>query len=173
DGQLYLAGFNLLGSSAKGVSAIQRLRYTGLETLIPKDFSVGNQGVIFSFNTKIDSAMAIDPSNYRVKRWNYKRTEMYGSGHFRMDGDPGEEILPVLGAYLSKDQRKILLLIPDLKKVDQMEILYELKTKNEKKYKDGIWFSINHINDFNFRSEGFNNVDLNLLQIDEQKIQEL
>ncbi|WP_236974105.1 DUF6797 domain-containing protein [Membranihabitans maritimus] len=173
DGQLYMAGFNLFGSSSEGISAIQRLRYTRMKNYIPNKFRVGEQGVILSFDTKLDSNVAIDPKSYKVKRWNYQRSEKYGSGHFKLDDTPGEEILPVLSSYISTDQKKVLLLIPDMKVVDQMELLYHLKAKDGQELNDGVWFSVNHVEDLDLQSQDFKNVNLDKLQIDTERITSL
>src|SRR5690606_21043293 len=93
DGYLYLAGFNLFGSSSKGVSAIQRIRYNEMPVLMPNSLQIGQQGIIIKFLEPLDSLVAANPANYTVKRWNYKRTDQYGSGHFKSDGTPGEEII--------------------------------------------------------------------------------
>ncbi|MVM33165.1 c-type cytochrome [Spirosoma sp. HMF4905] len=165
DGQLYMAGFNLFGSSSKGISAIQRLRYTGKRSYMPNHVEVGRQGILLSFDSALDVRNATDPSSYRVKRWNYKRTEAYGSGHFKLDGTPGEEILPVLAAYLSADKKKILLLVPDMQKVDQMEVLYKVTASDGKPVRDGVWFSVNQLDNLGFQPQGFANVDLKKLQL--------
>ncbi len=165
DGQLYMAGFNLFGSSSKGISAIQRLRYTGKNSYMPNHFKAGYQGVMLSFDSALDSRKATNPSSYRVKRWNYKRTEAYGSGHFKLDGTPGEEILPVLASYLSLDKKKVLLLIPDMREVDQMEVLYKVAANDGKSISDGIWFSVNQVDHLDLQAQGFVNVDLKKLQL--------
>src|SRR5690606_10942015 len=130
DGQLYMAGFNLLGSSSEGVSAIQRFRYTGKPSYMPNGLKIGKQGIIVSFDAPLDPAEVSNLENYRIKRWNYKQTQEYGSGHFKLDGTPGEEILPTLASYLSADRKHLLLLIPDMKFTDQMEVMYRLKASD-------------------------------------------
>ncbi|MCW5929562.1 MAG: cytochrome c [Chitinophagaceae bacterium] len=167
DGYLYMTGFNLLGSSSEGVSAVQRLRYTGKPSYMPNGITIGKQGIVLSFDSVLDTASLKDISHYHVKRWNYQNTEQYGSGHFRLDGEPGEEMLPVLGAYPSADRRQILLLIPDMKEVDQMELIYRLNEENGRELSDGIWFSVNHVPDLRGISAEFTGVDFGRLKISE------
>src|SRR5690606_16156019 len=69
----------------------------------------------------LSTESATNPQNYRIKRWNYLRTEEYGSGHYKLDGTPGQESLPVLASYLSADKKSIFLLIPDVQEAAQME----------------------------------------------------
>ncbi|ODS87349.1 MAG: hypothetical protein ABS46_00210 [Cytophagaceae bacterium SCN 52-12] len=106
DGQLYITGFNLWGSSSNGISALQRLRYTGLPSYRPNKFEVGTEGVVIRFDSPLNAETATDPKNFRVKRWNYLRTEEYGSGHYKLDGTPGQETLPVLASYISADKNR-------------------------------------------------------------------
>src|SRR5690606_41651905 len=65
------------------------------------------------FYVALDEASVTDISRYQVKRWNYMRTEKYGSGHFRMDGSPGDENMPVLQAFLSDDKKTVFLAVPN------------------------------------------------------------
>ncbi|HWK59670.1 MAG TPA: DUF6797 domain-containing protein [Parapedobacter sp.] len=173
DGQLYVAGFNLLGSSSEGVSAIQRFRYTGKPSYMPNGLKIGKQGIIVSFDAPLDPAEVSNLENYRIKRWNYKQTQEYGSGHFKLDGTPGEEILPALASYLSADRKHLLLLIPDMKFTDQMEVMYRLKASDGKALDDGIWFSVTHVPDLDSQLGGFGQVDLSKLDIDQAEIASL
>lgn len=173
DGQLYMAGFNLLGSSAEGVSAIQRLRFTGKPSYMPNGLKIGEQGLIISFDAPLDPAGVLNPENYRIKRWNYKQTGQYGSGHYKLDGTPGEEILPVLASYLSADAKQVLLLIPDMKRADQMEILYNLNSADGKSLDDGIWLSINHVPSLDSLLNRFEHVDLSKLNVDIEQLSAL
>lgn len=170
DGYLYMAGFNLLGSSSEGVSAIQRLRYTGKPSYMANDIIIGKQGIVLSFDSELDTATVKDLSHYHAKRWDYHATEQYGSGHFRIDGEPGEEILPVLGAYPSVDGKRILLLIPDMRGVDQMELMYQLRAKDGRELSDGIWFSVKHVPDLGEISARFVGVDFGRLKISKANI---
>lgn len=166
DGQLYLAGFNLLGSSSEGVSAIQRLRYTGMPSYSASGLKIGSQGIIISFDSALDKSAATQVENYRIKRWNYRQTEEYGSGHYKLDGNPGEEILPVLSAHLSADSKQVLLLIPDMNNVDQMEIQYMLKSAKGLVLEDAIWLTVNHPPDLKNQLATFEDMDLGILDID-------
>ncbi len=173
DGQLYMAGFNLFGSSSKGISAVQRLRYTGKRSYMPDGFRAGKQGIVISFDSRLASGAAANTSGYRVKRWNYMRTGQYGSGHFRPDGTAGEEILPVLASYISDDKKKVLLLIPDMKESDQMEVLYRLTAEDGTPLDDGIWFSVNHTEDLGPHITDFPGVDLGKLLLSREQIASL
>ena len=161
DGQLYITGFNLWGSSSTGISALQRLRYTGKPSYMPNQFKVTKQGIVLGFDSELDGT--IKPADFQVKRWNYKRTEDYGSGHFKTDGNLGEENLTVAASYLSSDRKKIFLLVPDMKEVMQMQVDYKLLAKDGKKINDQFWFTVNNAGELNPAVDGFENVNLALL----------
>lgn len=155
DGQMYITGFNLWGSSSEGVAALLRLRYTGLPLYAPERFKAGEQGIVLRFGVELDDTMATDPLNFQVKRWNYKRTQQYGSGHYKLDGTPGEENLPVFSSHLSEDRKSLFLVVPNMEEVMQMEVLYNLKSTEGEDMDDGFWFTVNEAEKIDLKSEGF------------------
>lgn len=163
DEQLYAAGFNLWGSNSKGISALLRLRYTGKPSYMVSKFESGKQGVIVRFDTELDPATAANPDNFQIKRYNYLRTDAYGSGHYKLDGSTGEETIPVSASYLAPDRKSVLLLVPEMKEVMQMEIDYKLTAADGHKINDQFWFTINHLDDLRPTNYGFTNVDYTLL----------
>ena len=173
DGQLYVAGFNLWGSTSTGISALMRLRYTGKPSYMPNQFRAGKQGIILGFDTPLDPKIAADPANFAIKRWNYQRTEEYGSGHFKMDGATGEETLFAAASYLSADRKKVLLLVPEMAEVMQMEVAYKLAAADGKKMDDSFWFTVNKADELDLKPYGFSNVDLALLSVKRPKTEEV
>jgi glucose/arabinose dehydrogenase/cytochrome c2 len=163
DGQLYITGFNLWGSSAKGIAALQRLRYTGLPSYRPNRFEVGTEGIVLQFDSELSEEAAGNPKNFRIKRWNYLRTEEYGSGHYKLDGTPGQEILPVLATSLSADKKAVFLLVPDVKEAMQMEVLYDLAAADGRAMQDGFWFTPKSVEKLNLAPYRLGSVDLTLL----------
>lgn len=173
DGQLYIAGLNLFGSNSTGIAAIQRLRYTGKPSYMLSGFQARKEGIVLTFDSPLDADLARNTDNYQVKRWNYKRTEEYGSGHFRLDGNPGEEVLPVLKSYLSPDGTSVLLLLPDMQQVDQIEVLYDLSAADGNRVKDGLWFSFHYPDSLGSDLERFGSVDLDVLNLSRSEIDAL
>ncbi|KQS31021.1 DUF6797 domain-containing protein [Dyadobacter sp. Leaf189] len=163
DEQLYVTGFNLWGSSSTGISSLLRLRYTGKPSYLPNHFRAGTQGIVIGFDSPLESAAATNVGNYEIKRYNYQRTEEYGSGHFKLDGSVGEETMAVAGAYLSPDKKHILLLVPGMTDIMQMEVGYKLLAADGRKMNDHFYFTLNHTSDVDFKKYGFSNVDLALL----------
>lgn len=155
DGQLYLTGFNLWGSSSEGVAALLRLRYTGLPLYLPENFKAGQQGVVLRFGVELDEEKATNPFNFQVKRWNYKRTPQYGSGHFKLDGSPGEEVMQVYSSHISSDRKAVFLVVPHMQEVMQMEVRYQLTAADGQAIEDGFWLTVNEANAIDLPSHGF------------------
>ncbi len=160
DEWMYITGFALWGHASDTLSALLRLRYTGRTNTLPEKLQARDGGVMIRFGTELDREKAGDLSNFTVKRWNYQRTGNYGSGHFRMDGEVGEEVMPIAGVELSDDGRALFLVIPDMMKVDQMEVDYDLLAADGMMIKDQVWFTVNELTMPNLLAEGFGEVDV-------------
>ncbi len=63
---------------------------------------------------------------YSADRWNYKQTHEYGSGNYRLNGEPGQDALPVLSAKLSKDKQSLFLGIAGMKPSHSLRLTYRL-----------------------------------------------
>lgn len=159
DGQLYMAGFQIYGSRAEQLKGLTRLRYTGQPTTLPSEMRAGRQGVVVHFDRPLDRRTALQTDNYTVKRWNYRRTEQYGSGHFKPDGTSGEEGLPVAAVHLSTDRQAVLLVLPDMRKVDQMQVDYSLQMNDGRAFENTLYLTVNHVENLNLEAEGFSSVD--------------
>jgi len=159
DGLVYFAGFSLWGHNSDVLSALLRLRYTGKESLLPVDYKVRDGGIMLRFGQELDQETANDLSNYQVKRWNYLRTEKYGSGHYQLDGSVGEENLPVLAVHLSEDKKGVFLVVPNIAVVMQMEVAFNLKTVEGTAWNDKVWMTVNAVNMPNLKAEGFGNLN--------------
>jgi cytochrome c2 len=160
DGWMYITGFALWGHASDTLSALLRLRHTGKTNVMPEKLQAREGGVMIRFGTELERERALDISNFTVKRWNYQRTEKYGSGHFRMDGEVGEEIMPIAGVEISEDAKAVFLVIPDMLKVDQMEVDYDLRAADGTAMKDQVWFTVNDLPMPNLLAEGFGEVDV-------------
>ena len=154
DGQLYLAGFSVWGSNAREVSSLVRLRYTGKPSRLPLTVHSGLQGILVRFSTPLDAATAGDAARYHIERWNYVRSSAYGSGHFRLDGTPGQDKLPVR-PHLSPDGRTVLLVVPDMKPVMQMQVDYDIKTRVGTTIRDTLYLTMHAIDSLDLARAGF------------------
>ena len=127
DGQLYVAGFQVWGTSAARVSGLARVRYTGAPCTLPREVVATDKGVLLRFDTPLDPA-SVTPDSFTAERWNYRRTFQYGSPHLRTDGKPGQEPMPASSAYLSADGRSVFVGLPDMKPVMQMQLAFRLSS---------------------------------------------
>ncbi len=158
DGQVYLAGFSVWGSKATEVSSLVRLRYTGRPSTLPLAVHSGLQGVIVRFETPLDAAAAADPARYHLQRWNYVRTQEYGSGHFKLDGTPGQETLPVR-AHLSADGRSVLFVVADMKPAMQLQLDYNLRSRAGVALSDTLYLTVHAVDPLDLARAGFGSLD--------------
>lgn len=126
DGQLYVCGFRIWGTALDQISGLFRVRCTGATCRVPLEVRSSGEGVLMRFDFELEEEIAMSPASYTVERWNYQRTKDYGSGHFRLDGEPGQETMPVASVYLSEDKRSLFLGIPDMQPVHSMRVTYRL-----------------------------------------------
>jgi cytochrome c2 len=160
DGQLYVTGFSLWGTNTSTISALTRIRYTGGESLLPEGFFARKGGIALRFAQELEEEAGTNISNFQVKRWNYQRTENYGSGHFKPDGTAGEENLPVLAAHLSDDRKAVFLAVPNMEEVMQMEVAYTIKTADGTAMEDIFWLTVNEIEDPELLEKGFSSIKM-------------
>ncbi|MEM6646678.1 MAG: DUF6797 domain-containing protein [Bacteroidota bacterium] len=159
DGHLYMAGFQIWDSRAEHVSGLARLRYTGQPAPLLDGFAAGTQGLVLDFGQPLDTT-ALDVSRFTVQRWAYQRTDAYGSGHFRRDGSPGQEVLPVLGAFPDASGTRVLLAVPDLQPVMQMQVDYAVQHADGTPLANTLAFTVHDVGDLDLAAEGFADVRL-------------
>lgn len=159
DGQLYLVGFKIWGSSSKDVRGMARLRYTEKPSVLPTRIVAGKNAITMGFDQPLDPTS----SNISVRRWNYKRSANYGSGHYRPDGKSGEELLPIGGVEFSADRRSLLVATPELKPVHQLAVSYDLKTASGQSFSNAAYLTLHSTSPLNLKEEGFPDIDLSKL----------
>lgn len=141
---LWVSGFRGWQTNAANQSAFQRIRYTGVPTPLPTDVTVTKTGIKLSFAQELDPELANDPTSFAVEKWDYVRSEQYGSGHFSIDRDDSEarraarkaeskkhrehDQVEVTKAELQEDGKTILLTLATHTKADQLLINYDLET---------------------------------------------
>lgn len=163
DGQLYVMGFQVWGTTAKKLSGLVRLRYTDKPRVLLKEVTPTDKGLLLHFNAKLNEKLATDPANYSAERWNYKRTHDYGSPHLKLDGSTGQEWITPSSAYLSQDGMSVLVGIPDMKAgVHQMRIGWGLESADGLKAANTAYFSPWELAPFDSVKEGFGNITVDL-----------
>ncbi len=161
DGQLYVIGFQIWGTTANQISGLARLRYTGAPNTFPREIVPMDKGLLVRFDVPLDAASAV-PENFSVERWNYVRTANYGSPHFKIDGSKGQDPMPASSAYLSKDGRSVFIGLPDMKPVMQMRLGWSLKTAAGATFEQSAYFTPKALTAFNPENEGFAKLTVDL-----------
>jgi hypothetical protein len=129
DGQLYIAGLSEWQSNAGKITGFDRVRYTGKPVYSVRGLKVVKGGLQLTFTQPLDTASAADTQNFSGKRWNYKRTQNYGSPEMSVE-DPtkkGRDPITITGTRLSKDGKTLTIEINDLKPVMQQSLRFNLK----------------------------------------------
>jgi glucose/arabinose dehydrogenase/mono/diheme cytochrome c family protein len=155
DGQLYVVGFQIWGTTAKRISGMARVRYTGGARVLLTGYAAMDKGVLLRFNEPLDEAAATDPASYSAERWNYRRTFDYGSPHLKLDGTTGQEWLIPSSAYLSKDKKSVFIGIPDMKPAMQMRLGWSLKGQAGEEAQNNAYFTPYALAEFLPEKEGF------------------
>ncbi|MEO8429017.1 MAG: DUF6797 domain-containing protein [Verrucomicrobiota bacterium] len=162
DGQLYVTGFQIFGSTAKQTSGLGRLRYTGAPSTLPREVTPMDKGVLLRFDVVLEPRMAVDTENFSAERWNYVRTHNYGSPHFKLDGSKGQEPMRPSSAYLSKDGKSVFIGIPDMKPVMQMRLGWALATPEGANFEQNAYFTPYELVRFDPSAGGFGLVKVDL-----------
>jgi mono/diheme cytochrome c family protein len=164
DGQLYLAGLQILGwgTTATRLTGLARLRYTGAPSTLPSEVAAMDKGVLLRFDEPVDPDQASNPDNYSLTSWHYKRTYQYGSPQFKADGTPGIDRLAPSAAYVSKDRRSVFVAAPDMTPVMQMRIGWSLATAGGTAVQNSAFFTPYELTTFDPKAEGFGDIRIDL-----------
>jgi glucose/arabinose dehydrogenase/cytochrome c2 len=164
DGQLYVAGFQILGwgTTASTIAGLGRLRYTGATSTLPREIVPTDKGVLLRFDTELDQTSALDPDNYSVESWRYQRTYKYGSPQLKADGKPGTDWHAPSRAYISMDRRAVFVAVPGMKPVMQMRIGWSLKMTGGGRFNENAYFTPYELAEFRPSKEGFDDVTIDL-----------
>lgn len=163
DGQLYLVGFQIWGTTAERVSGLGRVRYNDkVKSVLPNDLAAMDKGILVRFDSPVDKTLAANPDNFSVERWNYKRTFDYGSAHYKLDGTTGQEILTASATYVSEDGKSVFVAVPDMKKCDQMHLGWNIKSADGAEMQNNAYFTPYNFAAFDPVKDGFGTLTVNL-----------
>ena len=163
DGQLYVIGFQVWGTTAKDLSGLVRIRYQDKPRVLVKEVTPMDKGVLLRFNARLDATLAADATSFSAERWNYRRTADYGSPHLKLDGSSGQEWMTPSSAYLSQDGFSVFVGIPDMKAgVHQMRIGWGLKSADGLKAENTAYFTPWELAVFDSKKEGFGEISVDL-----------
>jgi cytochrome c2 len=157
DGQLYIAGFQILGwgTTATRVAGLARLRYTGATVTLPREAVATTEGVLLRFDTALDPARAADSGSYRLASWHYQRTYKYGSPQLRADGTAGVDWLPVRGVRVARDGRGVLIATELKTPLMQLRVGWTLTATDGTRVEGDAYLSPYELAPIDVQSEGF------------------
>lgn len=163
DGSLYIAGFKIWGTVGEDISGLYRLRWAGGDNWIPREVRSEKRGILLSFDQPMDETIAGSVSSYSLDRWNYVRSHEYGSGNYKLDGQPGQETLPVASVYLSKDRRSVFLGVPAMQPVHSMRLSYRVAAATDLPLIQNAYLTVHGLRSLDLAEFGFaENLDVDL-----------
>lgn len=109
---------------------------------------------MLTFAEPLDEFSLAAPGAFIAQRWNYQRSKNYGSAHYKLDGTPGHEFLPVVGAILSKDARSVFLRLDHMVPVMQLQVEWNLKLASGIPCKNLAEFTIRDLEKLDFAAAG-------------------
>lgn len=161
DGRLYVSGFEVWGTSGTAISGLYRIRPTSQPCLIPRRVEATKRGILLGFDEELDPALTAEIGRYSADRWNYTQTHNYGSGNFMLDGEPGQESIPVASAMLSKDKQSLFLGIPDMQPSHSLRLTYRLPLPDHLAV-ESAYLTIRSLPTIDLTKEGFASDEVNL-----------
>ena len=164
DGQLYIAGFQILGwgTTAPRLAGLGRVRYTGAPVTIPREVVAMDKGLLLRFDVPVDPGTAADFNRYSITTWHYVRTYRYGSPQYKADGTPGIDRLSPSSAYVSTDRRSVFIGVPGIKPVMQMRLTWSLSTADGLPFQESAYFTPYELSPFDPVREGFGDITVDL-----------
>ena len=147
DEQLYIAGLSEWQSNAAKQTGFDRVRYTGKPVYSVDNVKVVPGGVQLSFTQPLEKASAEDIQNWSGKRWNYIRSENYGSPEVWVTSPEkkGREPINITSAKLSTDGRTVTLSVENLRPVMQQSIKWDVKAADGTKVAQEIQQTIHEV----------------------------
>jgi glucose/arabinose dehydrogenase len=148
DGQVYATGLSGWQGPADGKDGcLQRLRYTGEPIRLLDDVKVVAGGLTLRFNFLLEPASATNPANYHLEEWNYLWSSQYGSDQYSVEhpGQKGHDQLVIRSIQLAKDRRSVVLAIPGIRPVHQVEIKLNLAAADGNAFKELAYLTINAV----------------------------
>lgn len=116
------------------------------------------EGVVLRFDQPLDPALATRVTSYTVDRWDYQRSHKYGSGHYKLNGRPGQEALAVSCVYISEDQQSVFLGIPGMKPVHSLRVTYRLAPDRI----ENAYLTVHRLEPINLTHHGFEETAVDL-----------
>lgn len=134
DGQMYVVGSTGWQSSAAREGSLQRVRFTGVNPLLPIEIHTRTNGLRIKFSTPLDRSTVEDAGSYAYSHWNYRYSSNYGSADYSVSNPEkeGHDTLVVHSAKLMPDGCSVFIEILGMRPVMQWELKYNLNALSGK-----------------------------------------
>jgi len=148
DGQVYVTGLTGWGHPQDASDGcLQRVRYTGEKAYLLLDADVRPEGILLRFSCPLDRNVATNTASYQAQEWLYRWAPSYGSQHYSPQNpeQEGQDVVTVAAAEISEKGRAVLLKIPNLHPVDQLQIDFQLQSADGVELKETVYLTIHRI----------------------------
>ena len=164
DGQLYLAGFQVIGwgNTLDTLAGLCRVRHTGAPSLLPREIVPMDKGVLMRFDVALDAKRAADPASYSLGTWGYKRAHTYGSAQYKSDGTTGIDWLTPSSAYVSEDGKGVFIGVPGMKPVMQLRVGWSINSADGAAMAENAYTTPYELVAFDAQAEGFGDIAVDL-----------
>jgi hypothetical protein len=157
----FLAGFKIWGSRTSAITAIARMRPSDAPMRTAIGGRSGTEGVLLKFDAPLDPA-SVTPERVGARLWNYVRSKAYGSGRYRIDGEPGTKRWPISQVVLAPDRRSVFVHLADWPAVEQTEIQHDFLDLNGNPVEGKVFFTVHQHHSLRLAEAGFKDIDLSL-----------
>ncbi len=162
DGLLYVAGFQVFGSSGSRTSGLFRVRQGGAPAVLPQQVRAEKRGILLRFDEPLSPALAAELGRYSADRWNYRQTHQYGSGNYRPDNDqPGQESIAISSAKLSQDGKSLFLGIRNMRPSHTLRLTYRVPTAGVDRV-ENLYLTIHALPSIDLLAQGFQSDEVDL-----------
>lgn len=156
---LYAVGFQIWGTRVTTNWAMGRLRRGNTPIVTPIAARSFSDGVVLDFTEPLDPD-SIPNAKVTARAWNFKRSAAYGSGRYTLEGAPGTTPWPVGQIVLSKDRKSVLVHLPQLKPMQQLELRHDFRLASGAAARGVVYFTIHQPQPLDPTAIGFAPVDL-------------
>ena len=165
DGQLYIAGFQVLGwgTTATRLAGLGRVRYTGAPFYARARSRTDGQGRAAALRRAARSrGRPPIPTTTRSRAGTTSGPISYGSPQFKADGTPGIDRLAPSSAYLSQDGRSVFVGLPELPRHEAADAdarRLVARHRRQTALQDNAYFTPYELTPFDPKKEGFGEID--------------
>ena len=138
-GQLYVCGMHAWAGNQQQPGGLYRIRYTGKPVYVPLEVKASEQTMALTFSGRIHPEAVQNRNAVSVKTWSLRRTENYGSDHYR------QQSLEVSKITLSRDRKTLFIHLPELRPTWCMEIRYQLLSEERERVSGTLHNTIHQI----------------------------